>query len=79
MLGSQASRSANTAPGLRLNGTYAVAGALKIEFRDNSATLECGAALGSEGYVVVPEGGQLVVKFQHNAVRFRLSCSRMEL
>ena len=66
-LGSQASKSANTAPGLRLNGTYAVAGGLKIEFRGDSATLECEAALSSEGYAVVPEGSELVVKFQHSA------------
>jgi hypothetical protein len=67
VLGSQASKSANTAPGLRLNGTYSVAGGLKIEFRDDdSATLECGTALSSEGYAVVPEGSQLVVKFQHS-------------
>jgi hypothetical protein len=65
-LGSKASKSANTAPGLRLNGTYSVAGGLKIEFRGDSATLECGAALSSEGYAVVPEGSQLVVKFQHS-------------
>jgi hypothetical protein len=67
VLGTQASKSANTVPGLRLNGTYSVAGGLKIEFRADSATLECGAALSSEGYAVVPEGGQLVVKFQHSA------------
>jgi hypothetical protein len=67
VLGSQASKSANTVPGLRLNGTYAVAGGLKIEFRDDAATLECGAALSSEGYAVEPQGGQLVVKFQHSA------------
>jgi hypothetical protein len=65
-LGAKASKSANTAPGLRLNGTYAVAGGLKIEFRGDSATLECGSALSSEGYAVVPEGSQLVVKFQHS-------------
>jgi len=67
VLGSQASKSANTAPGLRLNGAYAVAGGLKIEFRGDSATLECNTALSSEGYSVVPEGSQLVVKFQHSA------------
>ena len=67
VLGSQASKSANTAPGLRLNGTYAVAGGLKIEFRGDSATLECNGALSSEGYAVVPEGSELVVKFQHSA------------
>ena len=66
VLGTQASKSANTAPGLRLNGTYSVAGGLKIEFRDDSATLECSSALSSEGYAVVPEGSQLVVKFQHS-------------
>jgi hypothetical protein len=65
-LGTKASKSANTAPGLRLNGTYSVAGGLKIEFRDDSATLECGSALSSEGYAVVPQGSQLVVKFQHS-------------
>ena len=40
---------------------------MKIEFRDDSATLECGAALSSEGYAVVPEDGQLVVKLRHSA------------
>jgi hypothetical protein len=55
VLGSKGSKSANTAPGLRLNGTYAASGGLKIEFRNNS-----------EGYLVVPEGGQLVVKFQNS-------------
>jgi hypothetical protein len=72
VLGTQASKSANTVPGLRLNGTYSVAGGLKIEFRADSATLECGAALSSEGYAVVPEGGQLVVKFQHSAAPLSL-------
>ena len=66
VLGTKASKSANTAPGLRLNGAYSGAGGLKIEFRADSATLECGAALSSEGYAVVPEGGQLVVKFLHS-------------
>ncbi len=67
ILGTNASKSANTTPGLRLNGTYSVTGGLKVEFRDDSATLECGAALNSEGYAVVPEGGQLLVKFQNSA------------
>ena len=69
VLGSQASKSANSAPGLRLNGTYSAAGAgsVKIEFRGDSATVECGAALSSEGYALVPENGQLVVKFQHSS------------
>jgi hypothetical protein len=66
VIGSKASKSANIAPGLRLNGTYAAPGGLKIEFRADSATLECGEALNAVGYSVVPEGSQLIVKFQNN-------------
>jgi len=66
VLGSKASKSANSAPGLRLNGKYEVQGGLKIEFRDDSATLECGESLNSEAYQVVRENGQMVVKFQNN-------------
>lgn len=66
LLGANASKSANTAPGLPLNGTYSVPGGLKVGFRADFATLECGAALSSEGYAVVPEGGQLLVKFQNS-------------
>lgn len=65
-LGSKASKSADSAPGLRLNGKYEVPGGLKIEFRDDSATLECGESFNSEGYEVVRENGQMVVKFQNN-------------
>ena len=66
VLGSKASKSANSAPGLRLNGRYEVPGGLKIEFRDDSATLECGDSFNSEGYEVVRENGQMIVKFQNN-------------
>ena len=66
VLGSKASKSANTAPGLRLNGTYAAKDGLKIQFRDDSATLECGESFNSEGYAVRTEGGQLIVKFQNS-------------
>jgi hypothetical protein len=66
VLGSKASKSANSAPGLRLNGRYEVPGGLKIEFRDDSATLECGESFNSEGYEVVRENGQMIVKFQNN-------------
>jgi hypothetical protein len=66
VVGSKGSKSANAAPGLRLNGTYALQGGLKIEFRDDSATLECGEAFNSEGYTVLPESGQLIVKFQNS-------------
>jgi hypothetical protein len=72
VLGSKASKSANAAPGLRLNGTYAAPGGLKIEFRDDSATLQCGESFNSEAYEVLPEGGQLIVKFQNNTGPFSL-------
>jgi hypothetical protein len=65
LIGSKQSKSTDTAPGLRLNGTYAAQGGLKIEFRDDSATLECGESFNSEGYQVLSEGGQLIVKFQN--------------
>jgi hypothetical protein len=66
LLGSKPSRSANTAPGLRINGTYKAQGGLKIEFRDDSATLECGESFNSEAYAVTSENSQLVVKFQNS-------------
>jgi hypothetical protein len=66
VLGSKGSKSANTAPGLRLNGTYAASGGLRIEFRDDSATLECGESFNSEAYSVRWEGGQLVIDFQNS-------------
>ena len=66
LLGSKPSKSANTTPGLRLNGTYAAQGGLKIEFRDDSATLECGESFNSEAYAVTSESGQLVIRFQNS-------------
>jgi hypothetical protein len=66
IIGTKESKSSNAAPGLRLNGTYAAQGGLKIEFRADSATLECGESFSSKGYTVMPEGGQFVVRFQNN-------------
>lgn len=66
VLGSKGSKSANSKPGLRLNGKYEVPGGMKIEFRDDSATLECGESFNSEAYEVLRENGQMVVKFQNN-------------
>jgi hypothetical protein len=73
LLGAKGSQSANTAPGLRLNGTYAAPGGLKIEFRADSATLECGEALNSEAYSVAAEGGQFVIKFDNKTGPFALA------
>lgn len=72
VLGSQASKSQNTKPGLRLNGTYAAQGGLSIDFRWDSATLECGQAGNSEGYSVVPQNGHLVVNFDNKTGPFSL-------
>lgn len=72
VIGTKPSQSTNTAPGLRLNGTYAAPGGLKIEFRDDSATLECGESFSSEGYEVVRSGIQFIVKFQNTSVPFSL-------
>lgn len=71
-LGSNSSKSENTTPGLRLNGTYAAPGGLSIDFRADSATLECDEAANSEGYSVVAEGGPLVVKFDNKTGPFSL-------
>jgi len=71
-LGSNTSKSENTTPGLRLNGTYAAQGGLSVNFRADSATLECDEAANSEGYSVVAEGGHLVVKFDNKTGPFSL-------
>jgi hypothetical protein len=73
LVGAKGSKSVNTAPGLRINGTYAAAGGLKIEFRGDSATLECGEARNSEGYSIMPQGEQLLVKFDNNTGPFALT------
>ncbi|HMG85521.1 MAG TPA: hypothetical protein VK574_07245 [Terracidiphilus sp.] len=67
LFGTQASKSANTAPGLRLTGTYAQPGGLTIEFRDDSATVECGEAHTAEAYWVAPAGNDFAVKLQNGA------------
>jgi hypothetical protein len=66
LLGTNASKSSSLEPGLRLNGTYASSTGMKVEFRDDSATLECGKVLNSEAYVVNSERGQLIVRFQNS-------------
>lgn len=53
--------------GLRMSGTYAGAGGLRIEFRDDSATLECGAAHVSEAYSVQDSGGEVMVRMQNGS------------
>jgi hypothetical protein len=73
VLGGERSKAANTAPGLRLAGSYVAPGGLKIEFRDDSATVECGEAHVSEAYSVRDSGGQFTVKVQNGGVPFELA------
>ena len=72
MLGTQAGAASNTTPGLRLAGTYAAPGGLKIEFRDDSATVSCGEADVAEAYSVTPSGSQFAVKLDNGATPFTL-------
>jgi len=58
---------------LRLAGTYAAPGGLKIEFRDDSATLECGEARDAEAYSVQLVSGQFGVRLQNGATPFTLA------
>jgi hypothetical protein len=60
-------------PGLRLAGTYAGQSGLRIEFREDLATVECGEAHVAEPYVVQDAGGQISVKIQNGATPFMLS------
>jgi hypothetical protein len=72
LLGTQGSSASNTGPGLRLAGSYSAAGGLSIEFRDDSATVECGQASVAEAYSVLPAGSQFVVKLQNGTTPFSL-------
>jgi hypothetical protein len=72
LLGTQGSSASNTGPGLRLAGSYSAAGGLSVEFRDDSATVECGQAAVAEAYSVSPKGSQLIVKLQNGASPFSL-------
>jgi hypothetical protein len=60
-------------PGLRLAGTYAGSSGLRIEFREDLATVECGEAHVAEPYVLQDAGGQISVKVQNGATPFLLS------
>jgi hypothetical protein len=60
-------------PGLRLAGTYAGPSGLRIEFREDLATVECGEAHVAEPYALQDAGGQISVKIQNGATPFMLS------
>jgi len=59
--------------GLRLAGMYAGQSGLRIEFREDSATVECGEAHVAEPYVVQDANAQVSVRIQNGAAPFVLS------
>src|SRR5262249_5163134 len=52
---------------------YASQSGLRIEFREDLATVECGEAHVAEAYVMQDAGGQISVKIQNGATPFTLS------
>ncbi len=66
-------KKADVPPGLRLAGMYAGQTGLRIEFREDSATVECGEAHVAEPYVVQHANGQIAIRIQHSAAPFTLS------
>ncbi len=68
-----AKQKAPVPPGLRLAGMYAGQTGLRIEFREDSATVECGEAHVAAPYVVQDASGQISVRIQNGATPFALS------
>jgi hypothetical protein len=58
--------------GLRMHGTYAAQGGLKIEFRSDTATVECGEAHVAEAYAVQSSGAQTQITVQNAGMPFTL-------
>jgi hypothetical protein len=68
-----AKKKAPVPPGLRLAGMYAGQNGFRIEFREDSATVECGEADVAEPYVVHDANGQISIRIQNGATSFMLS------
>jgi hypothetical protein len=62
--------------GLRMKGTYVGQGGLSIEFRSDSATVECAPAHVAMAYEVVDVSGQVTIKVQNRATPFTLLLRR---
>jgi hypothetical protein len=58
--------------GLRMHGTYAAQGGLSIEFRSDTATVECGEAHVAETYAVQSAGRETLITIQNGGVPFVL-------
>lgn len=73
MLGNMLDPSGKRPPapvGLRMHGTYAAQGGLSIEFRDDTATVECGEAHVAEAYTVQFAGGQTLITLNNTGAPF---------
>jgi hypothetical protein len=68
-----AKKKAPVPPGLRLAGIYSGQDGLRIEFREDSATVECGEAHVADAYVVQENAGQISVRIQNGGTPFALS------
>jgi hypothetical protein len=73
MLDPSAKKKAPVPPGLRLAGMYAGQSGFRIEFREDSATVECGEAHVAGAYAVQDNAGQISVRIQNGATPFALS------
>ncbi len=68
-----AKKKAPVPPGLRIAGMYASQSGLRIEFREDSATVECEEAHVAEPYVVQDANGQISIRIQNGATPFALN------
>ena len=60
-------------PGLRLAGVYAGQSGLRIEFREDLATVECGEAHLAQTYSVQDNNGQVLLKIENGAAPIALN------
>lgn len=58
-------------PGLRMGGTYS-GGGVQIEFRDDSATVDCGEVHIAQPYTVQESSGEISIKIQNGSTPLNL-------
>jgi hypothetical protein len=73
IMNSSAKKKVPVPPGLRLAGMYTGQSGFRIEFREDSATVECGEAHVAQPYVVQDANGQISVRIQNGAAPVALS------
>jgi hypothetical protein len=60
-------------PGLRLSGEYGSQSTFDLEFHPHAVVVGCGEAVVARSYTVQVQGGQLLVRVQHEPTPFTLS------